>query len=132
MVYQNVEKPSLGVENGLFKPLGKRPNSVSSQAAIKSKKVAAISYQGDLKEQMDRIEGIVASMPGAKIHQKEDAYLYAIFTSSLMRYKDDVEIFLDDNKSELHFRSASRVGYSDMGVNRKRYNAFVQSYQGTK
>ena len=129
MVYQNVKKPNLGVENGLFKPLGKRPNSVSSQAAIKSKKVAVISFEGEVAEQMDRIEDIVVSMPGAKIHQKQGSYLYAIFTSSLMRYKDDVEIFLDDSKKEVHFRSASRVGYSDMGVNRKRYNAFALSYQ---
>jgi uncharacterized protein (DUF1499 family) len=37
-----------------------------------------------------------------------------------MRFVDDVEFLFDDTNKKIHVRSASRVGYSDMGVNRKR------------
>jgi len=132
MTYQNVSNPKLGVENGHFKPLSGKPNGVSSQAENASKKVAVIPYKGDMAKQMQSVEKVVAAMPGAKIEQIEGPYLYAVFTSSLMRFKDDVEVYLDDAKKEINFRSASRVGYSDMGVNRKRYNAFAMKLESTK
>lgn len=40
--------------------------------------------------------------------------------SALFRFADDVEFFLDEGTSTIHMRSASRVGYSDFGVNRRR------------
>ena len=42
------------------------------------------------------------------------------FTSSLMKYVDDVEIYFTGADGLAHVRSASRLGYSDMGANRKR------------
>jgi len=124
MIFQNFKSPELGVQNGQFKPLGSRPNSVSTQTKSISKKVEPIAFNSDLKSQMASVESIISDMPGASIKQKESDYLYAVFTTPLLRFKDDVEIYLDGNKKELHFRSASRVGYSDLGVNRKRYEAF--------
>ena len=46
------------------------------------------------------------------------SYLHATFVTPIMRYKDDVELRLDDDR--IHIRSASRVGYSDLGANRQR------------
>jgi len=128
MFFKNVSVPELGVTEGKFQPLSSRPNSVSTQTAVKSKKVFPLIYSGNLNEEMSRIVAILEAMPGAKVHKKEGAYLHAIFTTSLMRYKDDVEIYIDEKAKEVHFRSASRVGYSDMGVNRKRYDAFALKY----
>jgi len=34
-----------------------------------------------------------------------------------------VEFLLDDGSKTIHVRSASRVGYSDLGVNRRRVEA---------
>ena len=76
---------------------------------------------------MSQIKQVIEGMPGAKIKQQSPEYLYAVFTSKLMRFKDDVEVYLDHENKLIHFRSASRVGYSDLGVNRKRYKAFVQA-----
>ena len=126
MIFQNFKTPELGVQNGQFKPLGSRPNGVSTQTKSNAKKVEPIVFEGDLESQMARVEKIIAAMPGSSIKQKENDYLYAVFTTPLMRFRDDVEIYLDHNSKELHFRSASRVGYSDMGVNRKRYDAFTR------
>jgi uncharacterized protein (DUF1499 family) len=52
-----------------------------------------------------------------------------VFTTRLFRFKDDVEFYIDADEGQVHFRSASRVGYSDMGANRKRYQAFKELYQ---
>jgi uncharacterized protein (DUF1499 family) len=125
-VIENNTAPKLGVQNGQLKPLGSRPNSVSSQTDQESKLVAPISFEVDAKEKMAKIKSVIESMPGAKVKQSSDEYLYAVFTSALMRFKDDVEVYIDPEAKQVHFRSASRVGYSDLGVNRKRYEEFAK------
>jgi len=125
MDINNSIKKELGVRNNQLSPLSKKPNCVSSQTDCKSKKVSALSYSVELKEQMGKVIAAISGMQGCKIMQKSDNYLYAVFTTKIMRFKDDVEIYLDDEAKQLHFRSASRLGYSDLGVNRKRYEAFI-------
>lgn len=125
MDIENTIKKDLGVRNGKLAALSKKPNCVSSQALIEAKKVNPIKYSGALKDQMSKVQNVISGMAGVEIKQKSDNYMYAVFTTKIMRFKDDVEVFLDDESKLLHFRSASRVGYSDLGVNRKRYEAFV-------
>ena len=43
-----------------------------------------------------------------------------VFISRLMRFRDDVEFLLDREARVFHVRSASRVGYSDLGANAAR------------
>jgi uncharacterized protein (DUF1499 family) len=121
----NIFNAKLGVKEGRLSPLSRKPNCISTQAESADKRIDAIAYGSSLSEQMQRVIRVVESMPGAKIKQCEGGYLYAVFTSRLLRFKDDVEIYLDDKAKTLHYRSASRVGYSDLGVNRKRYETFV-------
>ncbi|MFT6029628.1 MAG: hypothetical protein ACI8O8_001364 [Oleiphilaceae bacterium] len=121
----NTFKKDLGVRGSKLSELSSKPNCVSSQAMNDSKKVNPLKYSGDLKEQMDKVVNVISGMSGVEVKQKSDNYLYAVFTTKIMRFKDDVEIYLDDESKTLHFRSASRVGYSDLGVNKKRYAAFV-------
>ena len=49
-----------------------------------------------------------------------ESYLHYEFTSLLLRFVDDVEFVFDDEAKTIHFRSASRTGYGDLGVNRAR------------
>ena len=65
----------------------------------------------------------IESMERTKIIEETDNYLYAEFKSKIMGYVDDVEFYLDPNENVLHVRSASRLGKSDLGVNRKRIEA---------
>jgi uncharacterized protein (DUF1499 family) len=125
-VIENNTAPKLGVQNGQLKALGSRPNSVSTQTDQKSKLVSPIAFDIDAAQQMTKVKQAIEGMAGATIKQSSDDYLYAVFTSSLMRFKDDVEVYIDADDKLVHFRSASRVGYSDLGVNRKRYEAFVK------
>jgi uncharacterized protein (DUF1499 family) len=59
-----------------------------------------------------------------------DDYLHAVYTSFLMRYRDDVEFLLLREENEIAVRSASRVGHGDMGVNRKRIEALREVLAG--
>jgi len=62
----------------------------------------------------------IASLPRTKLIEEEEAYLHYEFTSRLLRFVDDVEFVFDDESKIIHFRSASRIGYGDRGVNRDR------------
>lgn len=69
---------------------------------------------------MVRLVAIVTSMPRATIVERGPKAMRAEFRTFLFRFVDDVVFELDDVKKTIEFRSASRVGRSDLGVNRKR------------
>ncbi len=77
-----------------------------------------------------RLKSAIEKMEGTKIVIEKDNYLYAEFTSKLFRFVDDVEFLLDDKTKTLHFRSASRLGRSDLGVNRKRIETIKSRLTG--
>ncbi len=69
---------------------------------------------------MAKLVALVKAMPRTTIVDSTDNYLYAEFASKLMGFVDDVEFYLDPAESVIQVRSASRLGESDLGVNRKR------------
>jgi uncharacterized protein (DUF1499 family) len=68
------------------------------------------------------------SFPRAQIVTRTDDYLHIEFRSLIFRFIDDVEFWVNPAEEVIHFRSASRIGYSDLGANRKRMNAFVSRF----
>ena len=116
-------RPStLGVQNGQLAACPNTPNCVSSQAPATDAEhsVAPIAYVGDGKTAIAKLKTIIESSERTKIIQVDDNYLYAEFASKLMGFVDDVEFYADDSAKVIHVRSASRLGQSDLGVNRKR------------
>jgi uncharacterized protein (DUF1499 family) len=119
---------SLGVRDGKLKPPSRTPNSVSSQADLwpdapqkDNARIAPIALVGgDGKATIARLAQVVESLPGARIVERRDDYLYAQFTTALMRFVDDVEFWFDPAANVVQVRSASRVGRKDFGVNRAR------------
>jgi len=69
---------------------------------------------------MPELRRAVESMTRATVIREEGNYIYAEYKSALMGYVDDVELLLDESARLVHVRSASRLGRSDFGVNRKR------------
>lgn len=69
---------------------------------------------------MTQILKVVSAMPRATVIKQEGNYLHVEFRSRVFRFVDDLEFVLDDTNKLIHFRSAARLGQSDMGVNRKR------------
>jgi uncharacterized protein (DUF1499 family) len=82
--------------------------------------VAPLPVQGDGKATIAKIARVVEGLPGATIIERRDDYLYAQFTSAVMRFVDDTEFWFDPAANVIHVRSASRIGRSDLGVNRAR------------
>lgn len=69
---------------------------------------------------MERLHALVTSLPRATIVEERPDYLHVSVTTRWMRYTDDVELRIDAASGLVHLRSASRIGYGDMGVNRAR------------
>ncbi len=114
-------RPSaLGVKDGKLSRCPRSPNCVSSQSEDRAHYVKPLEYTGTKEEAMKRIVAVIESMRRTKIVTKTNDYLHAEFRSLIFRFVDDVEFYFDDKGNTIHMRSASRVGYSDLGVNRKR------------
>lgn len=112
----------LGVRDGRLAPCPASPNCVSTQAdpADRQHFMEPIAYSGPAATAIARIDELVAAEPRAQILTSEGPYLHAVFRSATMGYPDDVEFFVDEAAGLIHFRSASRLGYGDAGVNRDR------------
>ena len=110
----------LGAKDGRLAPCGRAPNCVSSQAQDKKHYVPPLSFSAPVETSRRALLEILPKMPGTKIVAEDTLYLRAEFTSKTMKFVDDVEFLLDPLSNVIHVRSASRLGYSDMGVNRKR------------
>ena len=113
---------NLGVEGGRLAPCPDTPNCVSTQEEAEDADhyMNPISFSGSAGEAMEAVARTVEEMPRAEIVQSEDDYLRAEFTSRIFRFVDDVEFRADSETGLIDFRSASRVGRSDMDVNRER------------
>jgi len=127
---QGTPPTDLGVRDGKLKPPSMTENSVTSQAALypdhpqrRYADIAPLPVKGEGPVTIAQIKAIVEGMDGAKVVKSERGYLYAQFTTKLMRYVDDVEFWFDPAANVIQVRSASRVGRGDLGVNRKRIEA---------
>lgn len=110
----------LGVRDGKLKPAPSSPNCVNSQAQDPAHAIAPLSYSTTPEAALKAIADIVRNTPRTRIVSQTNDYLYAEYESVLMGFVDDVEFWLPSGQKIVHVRSASRLGYSDLGVNRKR------------
>ena len=112
----------LGLTEDGLAPCPDRPNCVSSQAPAPDHYVAPLSYEGSREAARQRLAQVIRDMPRAEIAAQSPAYLRAEFTSAVLGFVDDVEFYFPE-KPVIHVRSAARLGYWDLGVNRKRVEA---------
>lgn len=120
----------LGVRDGRLKPPPQTPNGVSSQAADDGRRVEPLRYAGDGGAAFARLRDLVAVWPGASIVVQTPGYLHAEFRTRWLGFVDDVELLLDPAARVIHVRSASRLGHSDLGTNRRRVEAIRQRFGG--
>ena len=110
-----------GLISGRLSECPEKPNCVSSEfVGDESHYISPLSYPSPKSEEiMDLMKTIIQEV-GGKITSEEHSYISATFTSSIFGFVDDLECRNDKSKYTIHLRSASRVGYSDLGANRKR------------
>ena len=120
----------LGVKQGKLKGLSFTPNCVSSQADLTPdhpqrtySSIAPLALRGDGPATIAKLKTLVESTSGAKLITNTPDYLYAQYATPLMKYVDDVEFWFDPSANAIQVRSASRLGKSDLGANRKRVEA---------
>jgi uncharacterized protein (DUF1499 family) len=111
---------NLGVRNGRLAACPQTPNCVSTQDAESSHAMEPIPLTGTAAQAMDQLRQLIEQQPRARVVTVDDQYLHAEFTSKIFRFVDDVEFLVDEAQQVIHFRSASRVGHSDLGANRRR------------
>jgi uncharacterized protein (DUF1499 family) len=119
-----------GLVNGRLSPCPKSPNCVSSEERRKSSFIEPFACKENPADSWILLKQIILDM-GGRIEKESDQYLWSTFRTSFFRFVDDVEFRMDAGNRVIHVRSASRLGYSDFGVNRKRVEAIRSQYNGS-
>jgi uncharacterized protein (DUF1499 family) len=113
-----------------LKPCPSTPNCVSTQAVDSSKRMDPIAFAGSPAEAHATLLRVL-DQPRVAVAESTATYIHAVFTTRIMKYRDDVEFVIDPDARLVHFRSASRVGTSDLGTNRRRMKGLVKRFKST-
>jgi uncharacterized protein (DUF1499 family) len=114
---------NLGARNGRLAELPESPNAVSSQTtpgSIQHVPPLPVPPAVNPTQIMQRLVETIQGMPGSRLITRADNYLHVEFRSRVFGFVDDVEFLLDASQGEIQVRSASRLGYFDLGANKKR------------
>lgn len=124
------KKPlDLGVNHGRLVSCPRSPNCVSTQALDEKHRIDPIRYSGSLEAVRNRMLDVLRSMPRTRIVEATDEYIHAECRTRVFGFVDDVEFYFNDRLKTIQFRSASRVGHSDFGMNRKRMEQIRQLFE---
>jgi uncharacterized protein (DUF1499 family) len=107
---------NIGITDNKLSPCPDKPNCVNSFSNTKEHRIQPFSPASN--QLWKNLIQVLNEQKNSKIIISEPLYIHATFTSKLMGFVDDVE-FLQSNNTT-HIRSASRLGYSDLGANRDR------------
>lgn len=119
---------NLGVQNGRLTPCPSSPNCVSTFDTDAQHGMQPLRYEGETDAARARLLNIVEGLPNTTIISEQPNYVHIEFRSRLWRFIDDVEFYLPQDENVVHFRSASRLGYGDGGVNRARMEQIQQQF----
>jgi uncharacterized protein (DUF1499 family) len=111
---------TIGLQAGRLTPCPSSPNCVCSYDSDELHKIDPLRYSSTPAEAWAALKQAIESLERTKIITVTPDYLYAEFSSKLMGFVDDVEFYLDSGAGVIQVRSASRLGQSDLGVNRQR------------
>ncbi|MHB8742507.1 MAG: DUF1499 domain-containing protein [Sulfuricaulis sp.] len=112
-------RPELGLLDGRLRRCPSTPNCVCSEDQGKPSYIKPLSIKDNSQRSWEKIKRAIRDM-GGNIDTDRDGYLRATFTTRIFRFKDDLELRMDEQNRIIQVRSASRVGRSDLGTNRRR------------
>lgn len=122
-------QPAVGLtQSGQLQPCPDSPNCIASYEETALGRLEPLRFTDSPEEAMKRLEQLVLEMPRTRIVTLQPGYLHAEYRSWLFRFVDDVEFLIDAESRTIHFRSASRLGYSDLGANRQRMERVRQMW----
>jgi uncharacterized protein (DUF1499 family) len=122
LFWKNLSMPkTTGLVHGRLQPCPKSPNCVCCCHDDKAHYIAPLPFSSE--ETLDQIQTFLLQHYIAHVVQRTPDYLHVVVTTPVLRFKDDLEFAVNREKDVVRVRSASRVGYSDGGVNRARIEA---------
>jgi uncharacterized protein (DUF1499 family) len=121
--------PTLDLVQGKLRPCPSSPNCVGSESSDADHAIAPLPFRGDRAASEAALLAALGTLERTQIQRRQGDYWHATQVSGLFRFIDDIEVRFDDAAAVIQVRSGSRVGYSDMGVNRKRMEAIRKAYQ---
>lgn len=110
----------LGVDIGHLSSCPASNNCVVSQNADPKHAIDPIAYHVDRDAARETLLKVLSVVPRTEVIEQTPNYIHAISKSRIFKFVDDVEFYFPSDESVIHLRSASRVGESDLGVNRRR------------
>jgi uncharacterized protein (DUF1499 family) len=119
---------NIGMTEGKLAPCPDSPNCVSTQSEEKGHAMKPLPYLQTREASREKILSILKDMKRTEIVKLTDFYIHVECRTALLHFTDDVAFFLDDTTRVVHFRSASRVGYYDFGLNRRRMKRISEKY----
>ena len=112
--------PALGGVKTALDPGPNTPNCVFSGVVASDHYIEPAAFVGSVSDTSARLKAIIQEIPRARLVVDSEYYLYVEVSSRLFGFVDDVEFLLKPVEQQVALRSASRLGYSDLGVNRSR------------
>ncbi|HEX2164146.1 MAG TPA: DUF1499 domain-containing protein [Thermoanaerobaculia bacterium] len=113
-------------------PCPDRPNCVSTEAADRRHRVPPIPFRGAPELALARMAAVIEAQPRATLRHREPGGLHAEFRSRVFAFVDDVDVEVDAAAGVLRFRSASRMGHWDLGVNRRRMKRLARAFRAAE
>ncbi len=126
--FSGTRPTNIGVKDLKLTPCPGSPNCVCTTDTDAEHGIAPLTYSFSRDAAMAALKGVIQGMERTAIVVESADYLHAEFTSRLMGYVDDVEFYFSPQGQEIQVRSASRLGKSDLGVNRKRVEEIRQKF----
>jgi uncharacterized protein (DUF1499 family) len=111
---------NLGVSDSEFTACPDTPNCVSSDALDVAHKVQPYQFETSPEQAWQLAREMLLKLPRTRIVDESEGYLHAECQSAFFGFVDDVELHLRKDEKTIAVRSASRLGKSDFGVNKKR------------
>ncbi len=105
------------------------PNCVCSQASRDAQFIRPFDLRVNAESSLRTLRDVLERIPGAKIVTREERYLHVEFRTPTFGFVDDVEFLIDESAHAIQVRSASRIGYSDRGANRRRIESLRKLYE---
>lgn len=121
-------RPGHGLHDGRLAACPSSPNCVCSLGAEAGHAIAPLAFRGSAADAMRALKQVLAGQPRVRVISETTNYLHAEFRTPLCRFVDDVEFLVVESEHVIHVRSASRVGYSDFGTNRRRVETLRREF----
>lgn len=119
-ILAGTQPTNIGITSGKLAACPTTPNCVNSQANDAEHQIEPLTYNSSPESAKSTLKEIIGDTERAKLVSESNNYLYAQFTSKWMGFVDDVEFYINEDAGVIDVRSASRLGESDLGVNRQR------------